>query len=105
MTELATIPNNLGFLVFDLAGKKVRACLQLLTPWSCNAARRLLRRASLTARIQRHSSTCLGAVLLFTHRLIVRPLIFLPRDAHALVGCSEKKQQLKRIMVAFDDKE
>jgi hypothetical protein len=23
MTELATIPNNLGFLVFDLSGKKV----------------------------------------------------------------------------------
>jgi hypothetical protein len=25
MTELATIPNNLGFLVFDLSGKKVHA--------------------------------------------------------------------------------
>ena len=28
-----------------------------------------------------------------------------PRDAHALVGCSEKKQELKRVLVTFDDKE
>jgi hypothetical protein len=27
------------------------------------------------------------------------------RDAHALVGCSEKKQELKRVLVTFDDKE
>lgn len=58
MTELATIPNNLGFLVFDLAGKKVHACPQLLTPFVCNAMCRLLHRASSIAPTPSLSLTC-----------------------------------------------
>jgi hypothetical protein len=44
MTELATIPNNLGFLVFDLSGKKVRCSLSIRS--FCNAVRSLLHPAS-----------------------------------------------------------
>ena len=47
MTELATSPNNLGFLVFDLAGKKVR-CSRSIRSF-CNAMLSLLHPASLTA--------------------------------------------------------
>ena len=36
-----------------------------------------------------------------------RHLIFsaIHRDAHALVGCTEKKQELKRLLITFEDKE
>ena len=46
MTELATIPNNLGFLVFDLTGKKVPVMPPLLIGAFCNSfAARIIGRA------------------------------------------------------------
>ena len=51
MTELATIPNTLGFVVFDLAGKKVARLCHASAPFACNALRSLLALASLKVQI------------------------------------------------------
>jgi hypothetical protein len=51
MTELATIPNNLGFVVFDLAGKKVARLCRASAPFGRNALRSLLALASLKVQI------------------------------------------------------
>ncbi len=106
MTELATIPNHLGFVVFDLTGKKVCACLPLSMHVTVKRYLQIAASGELEAA---NPLTFLNMLRCarplradVTWQLLMHAAF---RDAHALVGCSEKKQELKRLLVTFDDKE
>jgi hypothetical protein len=55
MTELATIPNHLGFVVFDHAGKKVCDCGMLSAMWWFNVIFSWQHQASWRVRTLSHS--------------------------------------------------